>query len=40
MRQRPDLMSGANRVAAVPSAGKPSSLQGIPVEQIGSRMKE
>jgi len=24
----------------VPSTGKPSSLQGIPVEQLGSRMKE
>jgi hypothetical protein len=33
-------MSGANRVAAVPSADKPSSLQGIPVEQLGSRMEE
>jgi len=32
-------MSGANRVAAAPSAGKPSSPQGTPFEQLGSRMK-
>jgi hypothetical protein len=40
MRQPPDLMSEANRVAAVSSAGKPSSLQGISLEHLGSRMKE